>query len=225
MPCPYLPDQTERKLFTRINVECCDSNAEINAILCRAGFRRSQNIIYRPACNACEACVPVRIPVITFVMSRSLRRIAAHNKDLALSCEPVEATPELYDLFRRYQQARHAGSDMASMDETDFAAMLKDGEADTSLYCLRDGENNLKGCMIADHMDDGLSAVYSFFTPTEPRRSLGSALILSLIDLARQNHKPFVYLGYWIASSRKMAYKTRFKPLQSLGRNGWNWLE
>ncbi|MDD4616960.1 MAG: arginyltransferase [Alphaproteobacteria bacterium] len=225
MPCPYLPDQTERKLFTRIRAEPCESNAELNAILCRAGFRRSQNIIYRPACAACEACVPVRIPVLDFIFTQSLRRIVSYNTDLHLTREAIEPTAELYDLFYRYQKARHSGSDMATMDQADFAAMLKEGAADTGLYCLREENGALKGCMIADRMDDGFSAVYSFFSPAEPRRSLGTALILLLINVAKEERKPFVYLGYWIDKARKMAYKKRFRPLQALGPNGWTWLE
>jgi arginine-tRNA-protein transferase len=225
LPCPYLPARTERKLFTRLDFDDRQANAEINGILCRAGFRRSQNILYRPACNACEACVPVRIPANEFLYSRSLRRIVARNRDLHLETVPLTPTPELFELFRLYQLTRHSDGDMATMNEADFAAMLVEGEADTHLYCLRDGSGMLKGCMIADHIDDGISAVYSFFAPTEPRRSLGTALILSLIDIARQNHKPFVYLGYWISKARKMAYKTRFHPLETLGPEGWKRLE
>ena len=225
LPCPYLPVQVERKLFTRLNDKDPSSNTEVNSALCRAGFRRSQNIVYRPACNDCNACIPVRVPVHAFSPSRSLRRIAAHNRDLHFEGAPVWASPELYGLFLAYQKARHADSDMAHMNEADFEAMLKEGSADTYLYCLCDNGGLLKGCIVADHVSDGLSAIYSFFTPLEPHRSLGSMLILSLIDEARKQHLPFVYLGYWIAEARKMAYKSRFRPLQFLGPNGWSGFE
>ena len=113
---------------------------------------------------------------------------------------------------------------MAHMTENDFAAMLQEGQADTHLYQLRDVHNVLKGCIITDFVGDGLSAVYSFFTPDEPRRSLGTALVLALITEAQERGLPFIYLGYWIAASPKMSYKTRFQPLQFLGAQGWDWL-
>ncbi len=225
LPCPYLPAQVERKLFTKIGGDVIDAAADINGTLCRAGFRRSHDVIYRPACGSCNACVPVRIFVQDFSPSRSLRRIVSRNRDLRLECVAPQPSSELFSLFAAYQQARHGDSDMAHMDEKDFAAMLREGQADTRLYLLRDIGGALKGCMIADYVGDGLSAVYSFFSPDEPRRSLGTALILSLIQEAQTRQWPFVYLGYWIAGSRKMAYKSRFSPLQSLGPDGWAWLE
>ena len=225
MPCPYLPAQVERKLFTRLDQGNAATNAEINAALCRVGFRRSHDVVYRPACSACSACIPVRIPVQIFAPSRSLRKVAAHNHDL--HWERVASAPddELFALFIAYQNSRHGDSDMARMTRDDFAAMLSEGQADTHLYQLRDKDGLLKGCVIADHVGDGLSAVYSFFAPDEARRSLGTFLILSLIEEAQRQRWPFVYLGYWVAQSRKMSYKSRFKPLQFLGPNGWGWLD
>jgi arginine-tRNA-protein transferase len=225
LPCPYLPMQVERKLFTRLDADASESNAEINGALCRAGFRRSQDILYRPACSACNACIPVRIPVRTFLPSRSLRRVRALNRDLHIERLPYASTPELFDLFCAYQKARHSDSDMARMDAVAFSAMLQDGRAETELYGLRDQKGVLKGCMISDVVGDGFSAVYSFFTPYEPRRSLGSALVLVLIEAAEEKKISFVYLGYWIEAARKMTYKARFRPLQFLGPNGWAWLD
>jgi len=225
LPCPYLPAQVERKLFTRLDDQDPTTNAEINAALCRVGFRRSHDVIYRPACNACNACIPVRIPVQVFAPSRSLRRVIAHNKDLKWHHAETHPSEELFSLFSAYQTSRHGDSDMARMSAADFAAMLTEGRADTHLYLLRDSLNNLKGCIIADHVGDGLSAVYSFFAPQEAPRSLGTFLILSLVAEAQKRHWPFVYLGYWVAESRKMSYKTRFKPMQFLGPNGWDWID
>lgn len=229
MPCPYLPAQVERKLFTRLRTSEEDAdlafNADVNSALCRAGFRRSHAVVYRPACSACNACTPVRIPTHLFTPSRSLRRIIAHNRDLLWRQAELAPTPEIFALFSAYQTKRHSDSDMARMTEDELGAMLQEGQANTHLYQLRNAEGALKGCMIADHVGDGLSAVYSFFAPDEPRRSLGTQLILSLVAEAQEQNKPFVYLGYWVAQSRKMAYKTRFKPLQFLGPNGWDWLE
>jgi arginine-tRNA-protein transferase len=163
--------------------------------------------------------------VRVFLPSRSLKRVAAHNRDLHLERAPPRSTNELFDLFRAYQKARHSDSDMAQMTEADFSAMLAEGQADTHLTCLRDSGGVLKACVIADNVGDGLSAVYSFFTPVEPRRSLGTALVLSLIAEALEQRLHFVYLGYWIAEARKMSYKTRFRPLQCLGPQGWDWLK
>jgi arginine-tRNA-protein transferase len=228
LPCPYLPGRIERKLFTRLlpgHLPAGEGgNADINAMLTRAGFRRSHDIVYRPACPECNACVPVRIPVANFAPSRTLRRGARRNRDLALEILPAQALPEHYDLFMRYQAARHPDGDMARMDWTDFAAMVAEGEADTRIYQLRYGDGALAGCMIADGVGDGVSAVYSFFTPDQPQRSLGLQLILTLIETMRRDGKPYVYLGYWIAAARKMAYKNRFQPLQALGPNGWDWV-
>jgi arginine-tRNA-protein transferase len=224
LPCPYLPDRVERKLFTRLTGEAA-TDSEINATLTRAGFRRSHDIVYRPACPNCTACVPVRIPVRAFKPSRSLKRIAACNRDLELEIVEANATAEQYDLFMNYQASRHPDSDMARMSRGDFANMLQEGQADTYVYQLRKKGDGLVGGIITDHVNDGLSAVYSFFSSAEPRRSLGAQLILTLIEEAQRQNLSYVYLGYWIAASRKMAYKARFRPLQALGPQGWDWLD
>ena len=178
--------------------------------------------MYRPACPACNACCPVRIPVALFAPSRSQRRVAARNRDLRLTIAGTDVTDELYDLFLRYQHTRHADSEMAHMTRADLAAMLQEGAVGTQIYELRAPSGELWGGIIVDDVQDGLSAVYSFFTPNEPHRSLGVQLVLSLVDEAVRQNKPYVYLGYWIAAARKMAYKNRFRPLQILGSNGWD---
>lgn len=224
LPCPYLPDRVERKLFTRLTGNP-ETDVEINSTLTRAGFRRSHDVAYRPACHDCNACIPVRVPVKSFSRSRSLRRIAALNRDLTLEISGHDVTDEHYDLFMSYQEARHPDSEMAHMSFHDFAYMLHEGAVDTHIYQLRDSSGVLVGGMITDHVSDGFSAVYSFFDPQQPHRSLGAQLILTLIDQAKQKDLPYVYLGYWIAASRKMAYKARFQPLQALGPQGWDWLD
>jgi leucyl-tRNA---protein transferase len=225
LPCPYLPDQVERKLFTRLTGDVF-TDSEINSTLTRAGFRRSHDIVYRPACPSCTACLPVRIPVKTFQPSSSLRRIAHRNRDLLIERTEANASVEHFRLFSSYQAARHADSDMAHMTREDFAAMLKDGEARTHLYSLRapskDGPSGeLVGAIVADLVLDGFSAVYSYYNPDLPHRSLGIQLILLLIGEAAKLDLPYVYLGYWISSARKMAYKARFRPLQALDSQGW----
>lgn len=221
LPCPYLPNQVERKLFTKLTGRAVTDRA-INSILTREGFRRSHDLVYRPACPSCSACVPVRIPVKDFSPSRSLRRIAANNRDLVLNAVEPKATDEMFQLFIRYQLDRHSDSDMSRMTREDFDSMLQEGETDTTIYQLRDKiSGDLLGAMITDKLRDGFSAVYSFFDPTSNRKSLGVQLILSLVSEAKREELPFVYLGYWIKEARKMAYKTRFSPLQALGLNGW----
>ena len=228
MPCPYLPGRIERKLFTRLTGNAT-TDVEANAALTRAGFRRSHDIVYRPACPTCNACTPVRIPVRTFAPTRSLRKISVRNRDLILEITGTEVTDKQYKLFMRYQLARHPDSDMARMTQADFVAMLQEGAANTAIYQLRepgiDGVPGvLLGGIIVDNVKDGLSAVYSFFQPDVPRRSLGVQLILTLLAEAARQDMSHVYLGYWIASARKMAYKVRFQPLQALGHQGWDWV-
>ncbi|HYD69909.1 arginyltransferase [Azospirillum sp.] len=218
MPCPYLPGRVERKLFTRLAGPYA---SEVNSTLSRAGFRRSHDIVYRPVCPTCSACVPVRIPVAAFEMTRSQRRVLRTNHDLSLTEVPAVATGEQYRLFAAYQSSRHGDSDMARMAMADFAAMIDEGRADTSVFEARESTGRLLGCMLTDRLSDGFSAVYSFYDAKQERRSVGSYMILSLIARAREEGLPYVYLGYWIAQSRKMAYKARFRPLEALGRDGW----
>ena len=218
LPCPYLAGQVERKLITELAGH--DALEFYNA-LSRAGFRRSHHLAYRPACVRCSACVPVRIPVGDFAGSRSLRRIQKTNADLAVRVAQPHATLEHYRLFVRYQRSRHADSDMASMTFGDFRAMIEDSPVASRVVELRHERSGVFGACLLDVLDDGLSAVYSFFEPEERRRGLGTQLVLALIDAARERGLPFVYLGYWIAESRKMAYKARFRPLEALGPSGW----
>ena len=217
-PCPYIPGQIERKLFTRLDGA---GTAELNATLTRAGFRRSHDIVYRPVCPACQACVPVRIPTEQFQPNRTQKRILKRNADLTLVERPAIASEEQYQLFSAYQRGRHADGDMARMSFIDFRAMIQDGSADSRVLELRDGRNGLLGAMLVDTLSDGLSAVYSFFDPAADRRSLGTFIVLAALNLLRGQQHPFLYLGYWIARSRKMAYKSRFHPIQKLGPAGW----
>jgi arginine-tRNA-protein transferase len=221
-PCPYIPGQIERKLFTRLEGA---GTAELNATLTRAGFRRSHDIVYRPVCPACHACVPVRIPADAFQANRTQKRILKRNADLAIVERPAMASEEQYALFSDYQRGRHADGDMARMSFLDFRAMIQDGSADSRVLELRDAKNKLLGAMLVDKLSDGFSAVYSFFDPASHRRSLGTFIILAAIELLKRQQHPFLYLGYWIARSRKMAYKSRFRPLQALGPRGWATVE
>jgi arginine-tRNA-protein transferase len=218
LPCPYLPGKIERKLVTELAGRHA---ASFYNELSRAGFRRSHHLAYRPACVGCGACVPVRIPVADFVETKSLKRIRNLNRDLFPRPIEADATLEQFRLFQRYQRSRHADSDMAAMTFGDYQAMIEDSPVATKMIELRSAEGTLYGAGLYDPLDDGFSAVYSSFDPQETKRSLGTLLVLALIDEARRKKLAYVYLGYWIEGSAKMSYKSRFRPLEALGKQGW----
>ncbi len=219
MPCPYVAGRVERKLVTELTGR--DSTRFYNE-LSRGGFRRSHHLAYRPACAGCSACVPVRIVAPDFAPGRSLRRVAARNADVTVHVDEPKANVEQFRVFARYQQSRHHDSEMASMTYGDYRAMIEDSPVATRLVELRGPDSRILGGCLVDLLDDGLSAVYSFYDPTDHRRGLGTYLILALIDEALRRQTPYVYLGYWIAESPKMAYKSRFRPLEGLGADGWS---
>ncbi|MSP20734.1 MAG: arginyltransferase [Alphaproteobacteria bacterium] len=219
-PCPYLPGRTERKLFTPLVGG--DPN-RLHDLLSASGFRRSQSIVYKPACDGCRACVPVRIRVNDFVASRTQRKIARRNADLIVRAQGPLATAEQYALFRRYQRSRHAESGMASMDFGDYQDMIEDTTVDTAVVEFRHPDGRLVGACLSDRMGDGFSLCYSFFEPDEPKRSLGAHMVMWHIDETIRRGLNYVYLGYWIAESPKMAYKASFRPLEglALALQGW----
>jgi leucyl-tRNA---protein transferase len=228
-PCPYLPGQQERKVFTHL---VGDRAPEMNDILTQGGFRRSQNIAYRPACEHCRACVSVRIIVDEFQPTKSMRRISERNDDLIGVSHDAEPTTEQYSLFRSYLDARHRSGGMSDMTVLDYAMMIEDSHVNTKIVEYRRrgpdtfitgrGEGELIAVALSDRMADGWSMVYSFFDPAESeKRSLGTFMILDHIERARALGLPHVYLGYWVHGSRKMAYKTRFQPQEHLGQRGW----
>jgi arginine-tRNA-protein transferase len=221
LPCPYVPGRTERKVVTEITGPDADG---LHDRLSRAGFRRSHNIAYAPVCPGCRACVPIRIPVATFQPGRTLRRISQANRDVDGYDVPARATAEQFLLFQRYQQARHGEGDMATMSFYDYRAMIEDTPIETSVVEFRDRDDRLVGGCLTDRLGDGLSAVYSFFAPELERRSLGTYAILWLIGRARELDLPYVYLGYWVPDSRKMAYKARFRPSEILVGGAWRTL-
>ena len=221
-PCPYLDGRVERKVLTELTGPLA---VPIYNDLSRAGFRRSHSLAYRPACTSCQACLPVRIVADGFVFGRWARRACRTNADLEVQVIPAEATREQYRLFARYQHARHNDSDMATMSFTDFRAMIEDSPLDTVLMTARDPAGRLVAACLADDLDDGCSAVYSFFEPEAPRRGLGTWLVLQLIERVRRRNLPYVYLGYWIEGSAKMGYKTRFQPLEAFAAGGWRPVE
>ena len=219
LPCPYLPGRTERKIVTEL------SGTEAEALherLSRAGFRRSHNIAYAPVCPGCQACVPIRVVSEEFTPDRTQRRILRANADLTISEMPARATAEQFTLFQRYQKNRHADGDMAAMGYYDYRAMIEDTPISTGILEFRDAQDRLLGACLTDWLADGLSAVYSFFDTDEDKRSLGTFAVLWLIGRARSLGLPYVYLGYWVPESRKMAYKARFRPSEILISGAWH---
>ncbi len=221
LPCPYIAGRTERKVVTEITGP---ESETLHDRLSRAGFRRSHNIAYAPVCPSCQACVPIRIPVATFQPERTLRRIARANAMIETHDVPARATAEQFQLFQRYQQSRHSDGDMATMSFYDFRAMVEDTPIETLITEFRDASGRLVGGCLTDRLGDGFSAVYSFFAPEYERQSLGTWAILWLIERARREGLPYVYLGYWVAESRKMAYKARFRPCEILVGGIWRML-
>lgn len=222
-PCPYLPDRYERKVFAHLPLA---DGAAVNDSLTQVGFRRSQNIAYRPACESCQACVSARLPADDYVFSRSERKALSRNEDLERRLVEPEATMEQFDLLRRYLMARHADGGMAEMTWPDYVAMVEDTAVRTHIveYRLKSkdvGPGDLLACALVDVMSDGLSLVYSFYDPTIGRRSLGSFVILDHVIQAGLAGLPYVYLGYWVRGSEKMNYKVRFSPIELLRPEGW----
>ncbi|MFC0632696.1 arginyltransferase [Brevundimonas balnearis] len=225
-PCPYLDGKFERKVFA--NLPFADG-ARVNDQLTHSGFRRSQNIAYRPACEACDACVSVRVPVMRYVFSKSERRTLRRNADLQRCLVEAEATAEQFMLLKRYLGARHAGGGMSEMTWPDYVAMVEDTAVRTHLIEYRlpstDGPGRLVGVALTDLLHDGLSMVYSFFDPDHADRSLGMFAILDHLRQAAAVRLPYVYLGYWVKNSPKMDYKGRFRPLEQLTPLGWRPLD
>jgi arginyl-tRNA--protein-N-Asp/Glu arginylyltransferase len=216
--CPYIPGRAERKLIVELGG---DDGAASYDDLSRAGFRRSHRFAYRPACRGCASCVPVRIAVERFSHTRSTRRVRNANRDLCGSLVAANATPEQFRLFSAYQRLRHCDSDMASMRYGDYRGMVEDTPVRTAIAEFRNDCGNLVAASLIDLLDDGFSAVYSFYDPHQAKRSLGTWSVLWLIEECRRRAQPFVYLGYWIADSPKMAYKGRLPALERLDERGW----
>jgi leucyl-tRNA---protein transferase len=227
-PCPYLPGKTERKVFTELTGQHA---AELNDALGRIGFRRSQGVAYRPSCIDCQACISVRVVTQEFQPSATQKKMLKRHGDLEVTaCKPW-TTEEQYALLRRYLRVRHPGGGMVDMDESDFADMVEQSPVKTYVVEYREPSTNgrpgkLVGACLTDQQADGLSMIYSFFEPYDPKRAgLGTYIILDHIVRAGRAGLPYVYLGYWVETSKRMAYKARFRPLERLGPDGWRRFE
>ncbi|MGB1234607.1 MAG: arginyltransferase [Planktomarina sp.] len=219
-PCPYLEGRLERKLFTSLQGD----NAELlNDTLSKQGFRRSQNVLYRPACADCMACLSARLPVKDFKFTKSQRRVLKRNAHLARKANAPWATEQQFDLFRRYLDVRHSDGGMADMDIFEFAAMIEETPVRSRLIEYSDTNTNaLTATCLTDVLEDGLSMVYSFFEPGMTRNSIGTYLILDHIRIAQESGLPYVYLGYWVPGSEKMAYKAKFAGVEIYRDGAWH---
>lgn len=221
-PCPYLQGRMERKLFTALQGEHAE---HLNDALSHQGFRRSQNVLYRPSCSDCSACLSARIRVADFKANKSQKRTRRKNAHLRRSTNSPWATEDQYSLFRRYLGTRHADGGMADMDIFEFAAMIEETPIRSRVieYSARDeyGASDLVAVCLTDILKDGLSMVYSFYDPDMMDHSLGTQVILDHIDIARDAGLPYVYLGYWVPGSPKMGYKARFSALEIYKNGTW----
>ncbi|GAB5436248.1 arginyltransferase [Falsiruegeria mediterranea] len=218
-PCPYLENRMERKLFTALQGEGAD---QLNNALSRQGFRRSQNVLYRPSCADCAACLSARIKVSDFAANKSQRRALRRNAHLGRRATSPWATDEQYELFRRYLDIRHADGGMADMDVFEFAAMIEETPIRSRVIEYSDRKTDaLAAVSLTDVLEDGLSMVYSFYEPELRSSSLGTFMILDHIEIAREAGLPYVYLGYWVPESPKMGYKARFSGLEVYVGGKW----
>ena len=219
-PCPYLPGRMERKLFTALTGEGAE---RLNSALSKQGFRRSQNVLYRPACSECTACLSARIRVADFTPSRTQRRTLKRNSFLRRRASSPWATEAQFALFRRYLESRHADGGMADMDVFEFAAMIEETPIRTRVIEYTDSKSGeLVAVCLTDILDDGVSMVYSFYDPDYESHSLGTYIILDHLDIARETNLPFVYLGYWVPGSPKMSYKAKFAGVEVYTDGAWS---
>lgn len=221
LACPYLDGQVERRIVTELSGNDADG---LHNALSKGGFRRSHFMAYAPVCPNCNACIPVRVDVENFNLSKSWRRLENRFKHLtARFCPPI-ASQEQFSLFESYQQGRHFDGDMALMDFFDYRSMVEETPVETSIVEFRDGDK-LVSALLLDHLDDGLSAVYSFYDNDKSYDGLGNFMVLWAIRQSREKSLPYVYLGYLIKECRKMSYKARYSPLEGCVDGVWTALD
>ncbi|MCC3860585.1 arginyltransferase [Pseudemcibacter aquimaris] len=239
-PCPYLEGRTERKIFTELvgpplaydkdaimmhagPDDTRESAEALHQSLALVGFRRSQDIAYRPACQTCHECKSVRIPIVLFNPSKSQKRVQNKNKDLIISIRPNIATEEQYSLLKKYITSRHSDGGMSEISFEEYKDMVESSPISTMIVEYRLPDGHLVGAALTDVLEDSLSMVYSFFDISEEynKRSLGVCIVLNHIYLAESRGLDYIYLGYLVKNSKKMGYKENFKPLEILISEGW----
>ncbi len=215
--CSYLPRRNARTMFLDPRESI---STELYQTLTHQGFRRSGSHLYKPACSTCKACTPVRVVINDFIYKKSDRKILRLNKDLTIRTEEAKFNSSYYQLYAEYISYRHADGDMYPPSRDQFKSFLLTQWANSFFLCLYSGKE-LLSVAVTDKLKDGLSAIYTFFSPKEPKRSLGNFSILNQIDLCKSEELDFLYLGYWIRNSKKMAYKNRYKPIHAYENDKW----
>ena len=221
-PCAYLPDRFERKIFTKLSI---NNGEKLNNTLSKQGFRRSQNILYRPACKGCNSCFSARIKISDFYYSKSQKRVRNKNKNIHRKINDAWATEEQFDLFKKYLNQRHTNGGMTEMQVYEFAAMIEETSVFSKVIEYLENNYNdqqtLRSASLTDILDDGISIVYSFFDPDFNQQSLGTQIILDHIEYAKELDLSYVYLGYWVPGSKKMEYKSKFSGLEIYCDDKW----
>ena len=223
--CPYLENRVERKLFTALNGP---ESQVLNNALSKQGFRRSQNVLYRPSCADCSACLSARIPINDFSFSKSEKRVLKRNVNLNREIKKPWGSDEQFNLFKRYVELRHDKGGMSGMSESEFSSMIEETSVKTILceYSLEiNNSHNIVAASLTDVIEDGLSMVYSFYEPKLSELSLGKYMILDHVNLAIEMGLPYLYLGYWVKGSAKMEYKSQFEPLEIFINGKWSVLK
>lgn len=220
--CSYLEEQTAKTLFV-------DPHAEISqhtySQLSDLGFRRSGKHIYRPHCDHCQACVSIRIPLALFKPSKSQRRVINKNKDITARLVKPAFTQEYYALYSRYVNERHRDGDMYPPSLDQFTSFLIDGQDNSYFIEFRDPSQKLLAVSVIDELDEGLSAIYTFYDPSMSQRSLGTFCILWQLQYCQKHGFNYLYLGYWVKACRKMNYKIAFRPYEFLIDDTWTLVE
>ena len=215
--CSYLEGKQAITLFAD---PLAKIDKDLYSSLSSVGFRRSGTHIYRPYCQSCTACIPVRLPVAQFAPRRRHKRVMQANHDVSVTSHEPALTEEYFALYESYISERHDDGDMYPASRDQFQSFLVDGRPEASFYEFRDS-GKLLAVAVADELNDGLSAIYTFFDPKEDARSLGVLAILWLIEHARELELDYLYLGYWIKQCQKMSYKMDYKPIELYVNNSW----